>query len=78
MAGTSIGLASRHNLAYRELWSLYPSRQDFVKAFESDVVRFLPCHLSSTALSGQDPFSFLAPENDTLEPNVPDSRAPLG
>ena len=47
MAGTSIELASRHNLAYRELWSLCPSRQDFLKALESDVVRFLACHLSS-------------------------------
>ena len=25
MAGTSIGLVSRHSLAYRNLWSLYPS-----------------------------------------------------
>ena len=45
-AGTRV---FRHSLAYRELWSLYPSRQDFLKALESDVVRFLACHLSSTA-----------------------------
>ena len=51
MAGTSIGLVSCHSLAYRELWSLYPSRQDFLKALESDVVRFLACHLSSTTPS---------------------------
>ena len=73
MAGTNIGLASRHSLAYIELWSLYPSRQDSLKALESDVVRFLACHLSSTA-----PSWHLAAENGTLEPNAPGSHAPLG
>ena len=56
MAGTS-RIATRHSLAYRvykeykELWSMYTTRQSFLKALESNVLSFLACHLSTIAFN---------------------------
>ena len=47
--GNFKGLTSRQSPAYSEFASLDPSPQDLLRALERDAVRFLACHLSSSA-----------------------------